>query len=376
MWKSMKKVHRILLIMIAAVTIAAGIAGGYVFYVLPHKKVAAKPMESVMIPIYFARYTQEIQTADQKVTENVNVMHDGSQVTARDLHGFFQLPLHQKVVYQQVRVPGDRRDYRNGIHQGTDLYQTKRGDPIYAMAPGVVIRIDKDYKPVDKKFRDEILKLCDTKWKGTPGSVGTPPVEEPYGDVLDKLRGRQVILYHGKNAQNEPILSLYAHTLDVNHGLAMGDLVTTETIIGYIGNTGTSGEADNKPGVENHVHFELFVGGMYWTPKAESEIGKKQAESRYVELQKMILLELSKRETPSGWQSELTPTSSQEGIKPTPIPSQEGTKFTPVSSQKGKTEKPPSRPSQAKKAKKPTPQPSQEEKAAKPTPIPSQKEGG
>ena len=372
----MKKVHRILLIVIAAVTIAAGIAGGYVFYVLPHKNIVAKPMESVMILIYFARYTQEIQTADQKIAANAQLMRDGSQVTARDLHGFFQLPLHQKVVHQQVRVPGDPRDYRAGVHQGVDFYQVKRGDPIYAMAPGVVIRIDKDYKPVDKKFRDELLQLCQTKWNGTPGSIGMPPVEEPYSDVLDKLRGRQVILYHDKNAQNEPIISLYAHTLDVNHELSVGDLVTTETIIGYIGNTGTSGEADNKPGVENHVHFELFVGEMYWTPKEGSEIGKRQSESRYVKLQKMILLELSKRETPSGEQSKPTPYPSQEGIKLTPIPSQEGTKFTPTSSQKGKTEKHPSRPSQEKKAKKPTPQPSQEEKTAKPTPIPSQKEGG
>jgi murein DD-endopeptidase MepM/ murein hydrolase activator NlpD len=294
----MKKTQRIGLIVVFFVVIAAGMAGGYIYYVLPHKKVVAKPMESVMIPAYFARYTEEIQLADKQVTENAHLMRDGSRVTIRALDGFFELPLKQKVVYQQIRVPGDPRDYRNGVHQGIDFYQTKRGDAISAAAPGVVIRIDKDYKPVDKKFRDEMLKLCQVKWNGTPGSVGVPPVEEPYGDVLDKLRGRQVILYHGKNAQNEPIISLYAHLLDVNHELSVYDIVNTETIIGYIGNSGTSGEVNHTPNVENHLHVELFVGGTYWTPKEESEIGKKQPESRYAELQNMVLQELSKKYTP------------------------------------------------------------------------------
>ena len=136
--------------------------------------------------------------------------------------------------------------------------------------------------------------MCLKQWNGTPGSVRMPSVEEPYGDVLDKLRGRQVIFYHGKNAQGEPLISLYAHLLDVNHELSLYDIVDTDTIIGYIGNSGTSGEAENNPKKENHLHIELFVGGMYWTPKNSSEIGTKQSNSRYAELQKQVLQELTR----------------------------------------------------------------------------------
>jgi hypothetical protein len=116
--------------------------------------------------------------------------------------------------------------------------------------------------------------------------------------VLDKLRGRQVIVYHGKNAQNEPVISLYAHMLDVNPELLLYQVVDTNTVLGHIGNSGTSGEVENNPGKENHLHLELFVGGMYWTPKKPEEIGSKQAASRYGQLQQIVLDELSQNYTP------------------------------------------------------------------------------
>ncbi len=301
----MRKTHRIVLIAVALVLFISGsVAGFYLFYVVPRKEVVAEPMERVIIPEYFARYAEEIQLADKKATDHANLMRDGSPVTLLDLHGFFDLPLKQKVFYQQIRAPGDPREYRKGIHQGIDFYETKRGDPIYAAAPGVIIRIDKEHQPMNKEFRDEMLRICLQTWNGTPGSVRLPPVEEPYGDVLDKLRGRQVILYHGKNAQNEPIISLYAHMLDVNQELSAYDIVNTDTIIGYIGNSGTSGEVENNTKKENHLHMELFVGGMYWTPKKESEIGIKQSNLRYAELQKLVFQELSREYASAGEQPE------------------------------------------------------------------------
>lgn len=300
----MKKTHRIVLTVVCFVLIILGIGGIYVFQILPGRNVVAEPVEVVMIPEYFARYAEEIQLADKKIVEHAHLMRDGSHVTLQELHGFFDLPLKQKVVYQQIRAPGDPRPYRKGIHQGIDFYQTKRGDAIYAAAPGVIIRIDKDHQTLDNTFRNDMLKKCKQTWNGTPGSVRLPPVEEPYGDVLDKLRGRQVIMYHGKNAQNEPIISLYAHMLDVNQELSVYDTVDTETILGHIGNSGTSGEVENNPKKENHLHMELFVGGMYWTPKEDSEVGTKQSNPRYAELQRMVLRELSQEYSPPGEQPE------------------------------------------------------------------------
>jgi len=254
--------------------------------------VIAKTAVEVRIPEYFLPYADAIRNADCKIVENAWRMNSASGVTVTNLCGFFLLPLRKKVACRQVRVPGDPRTYRNGIHQGIDFYETSSGEPVHAAAPGVVIRIDKDYVPVGRESRDEMLKLCRTKWGGTPGSVGMPRAEEPYGNVLDKLSGRQVILYHGKNSSNDPVISLYAHLSGVNRQLSPGDPVSPDTVIGYVGNSGTSGEVNNDQ-TENHLHMELFVGGMYWSPKREEEIGKKQPGGRYAELQAAVLDELS-----------------------------------------------------------------------------------
>ena len=40
----------IILIVVFLVVVGLGIVGGYVYYVLPHKKVVAEPIERVMIP--------------------------------------------------------------------------------------------------------------------------------------------------------------------------------------------------------------------------------------------------------------------------------------------------------------------------------------
>lgn len=268
-------------------------AATYVWYVLPHQKAAAEALNAVIVPEHFARYTADIQRADKIITQQRAAFRDGSLVTLQDLQGFFSLPLKQTIRPQQIRPPGDPREYRKGIHQGIDFYETKRGDPVYPAAPGIIIRIDLEYQPLPRKFRDELLKKCETTWNGTPGSVGLPPVEEPYGNVLDKLSGRQVLVYHGQNAQHEPLISLYAHLLDVNPELSVDAVVMPDTVIGYIGNSGTSGEVENNPKKENHLHLELFVGGMYWTPKTEAELGKKQSGARYAELQKLVLQTLA-----------------------------------------------------------------------------------
>jgi murein DD-endopeptidase MepM/ murein hydrolase activator NlpD len=169
---------------------------------------------------------------------------------------------------------------------------------VYAAAPGVVIRVDTNHQPLEIGFRNEMLAQCKSTWNGTPGSVMLAPVEEPYGDVLDKLRGRQVLVYHGKNSRNEPIISLYAHLVDVNPELLLHQVVDGNTLLGHIGNSGTSGEVENNPGKENHLHLELFVGGMYWTPKKPEEIGTKQGAARYGHLQQMVLDELSQKYVP------------------------------------------------------------------------------
>lgn len=263
------------------------------------KTLAGKPESGpVKIPEYFSEYADLVRDADRQVSDNAWQMRPGKQVSLQDLHGFFAMPLRKNVARKQIRVPGDPRDYRKGVHQGIDFYETKNGDPVYAAAPGIIIRIDRNYVPLTKAKRDELLKLCETKWNGTPGSVLTPKAEEPYGNVLDKLSGRQVVIYHGHNEGKEPIISFYAHLSRVNDKIRLNDVVTDDSIIGYVGNSGTSGEVCGNMQQENHLHMELFVGGMYWSPKAASEIGKRQSPERYSVLQSAVLKELTGHSLP------------------------------------------------------------------------------
>ncbi len=293
----MKKTVAFGLLIVCLTAIGAGVF--YLLYIVPQQAVVAEPAVLVVVPRIFERYAQGIQQADQIIRNHPELFRDAGPLTLANLYGFFDIPLKQTVRIQQLRVPGDPREYRKGIHQGIDFYETRRGDAVYAAAPGVVIRVDSDYQPLEIGFRNEMLAKCLSTWNGTPGSVKLAAVEEPYGDVLDKLRGRQVLVYHGQNAQNDPVISLYAHLLDVNAELALYNVVDTNTLLGHIGNSGTSGEVENKPGQENHLHLELFVGGMYWTPKNHDEIGAKQGASRYRQLQQMILDELSQQFLPS-----------------------------------------------------------------------------
>ena len=142
---------RFLLILGIMITISAAVGAACVLYVLPRMH-EVEPVRTVIIPDHFARYAVEIQRADQAIVAQPDLFRDGTLVTLQDLQGFFNLPLKQKVRYQQIRPPGDPRDYRKGIHQRTDFYETRRGDPVYAAAPGIVIRVDTNYQPLKKKL--------------------------------------------------------------------------------------------------------------------------------------------------------------------------------------------------------------------------------
>lgn len=241
------------------------------------------------VPKYFEEYTEVITRADKMISENLTSFRDLGEVSLANIQNAFQMPIKRPVAYSQLRLPGDPRPYRNDVHQGIDIYGLPRNEKIYPIAPGIIIRIDKNYTALTKGVRNKMLELSKTKWHGTPGSVYLPVVEEPYGNVLDKLRGRQVWVYHGKNKMREPILSMYAHLANVNEELEVYEVVNEERVIGFVGNSGTSGEVENNKGKEVHLHFEIFIGDRYWTPKEAWEIGKMQNVTRYQELQETII---------------------------------------------------------------------------------------
>ncbi len=147
-------------------------------------------------------------------------------------------------------LPNARRAYRNGFHEGFDFYDgvvsvpIAYGMPTVAVAPGQVVRIDREYQELSlerlQTLLDEAAQLSDTP-----------------EDTLDLLRGRQVWLEHAGG-----YISRYAHLADVAENLQVGSLVDTGDIVGYVGNSGTD---DAAAGTQDfpHLHFELWRGDTY-----------------------------------------------------------------------------------------------------------------
>jgi murein DD-endopeptidase MepM/ murein hydrolase activator NlpD len=73
------------------------------------------------------------------------------------------------------------------------------------------------------------------------------------GDVLDRIRGRQVWIDHG-----DAIVTRYAHLSRVAD-LRVGDAVVAGDVIGYVG---ASGLPEGGP----HLHFEIRLNGAYQDP--------------------------------------------------------------------------------------------------------------
>jgi len=163
----------------------------------------------------------------------------------------FQLPvLGAKLPDADRLLPGARRAYRFGIHQGFDMYPghvgvpTGYGAPVIAVKAGTVVRADVDYVEVTAEQYDEAIAISQ--------EAGTTPEAQ-----LDQLRGRQVWIDHGNG-----IISRYAHLSGVAPGIVVGDTVDAATVIGFVGNSGM--ESASRGGNSGaHLHFELRIDGKY-----------------------------------------------------------------------------------------------------------------
>lgn len=150
-------------------------------------------------------------------------------------------------------LPGAKRAYRHGTHEGMDFYQYSSKvtinieTPVYGMADGKIVRADHDYKPYpSEKIRNKDLQIA-----------ATYPATPEY--MLDKLRGKQVWISYENG-----ILARYAHLDSIPATVQVGDLVTKDTIVGYVGNSGTSGEV-KKDHSELHLHLDLLIHNeLFW----------------------------------------------------------------------------------------------------------------
>lgn len=142
-------------------------------------------------------------------------------------------------------MPNAPRPYRNGTHEGMDLYESDncarigRGTEVVAAKAGRVIRADSGYK-----------ELTLTELNQLQANPNTP-------EALDRFRGRQVWIDHGNG-----VVTRYAHLGGIAPGLNVGMTVSAGQLIAYVGESGTP-ESVNAPGTDNHLHFEVRLGATY-----------------------------------------------------------------------------------------------------------------
>jgi len=142
-------------------------------------------------------------------------------------------------------MPNAPRDYRKGVHEGIDFYNSDsctrvtRGTPVLAAKAGTVIRADVGY------VRPTVAQ-------------NSAALKDPKTDAsFDQFRGRQVWVDHGGG-----IVTRYCHLDDIVKGITTGMNVTVGQPIAMVGETGTPSSYTN-PGNGYHLHFEVRVGDSY-----------------------------------------------------------------------------------------------------------------
>lgn len=133
-------------------------------------------------------------------------------------------------------LPNSPRAYRAGWHEGID-FPADRGTPVRAAAGGTVVRVDREFVDWDAAAVGAALEAAI--------ALGYTPAE-----TLDRIRGRQVWIDHGRQ-----VVTRYAH-LDSVADLLVGETVTRGQVIGAVG---SSGFEEGGP----HLHFEVRVGEDY-----------------------------------------------------------------------------------------------------------------
>jgi murein DD-endopeptidase MepM/ murein hydrolase activator NlpD len=174
-----------------------------------------------------------------------SVLLAARQAAEPDLHGFL-FPIAGACLPKGAQLmPNAARDYRKGVHEGVDFYNSDnctritRGTTVLAAKAGKVIRADVGYVRPTLAQNNAALK-------------------DPNTDAsLDQFRGRQVWIDHGGG-----VVTRYCHLDGIVKGIATGIVVTASQPIAMVGETGTPSSYTN-PGHEYHLHFEVRIGDSY-----------------------------------------------------------------------------------------------------------------
>ncbi|AOM83319.1 M23 family metallopeptidase [Salisediminibacterium beveridgei] len=177
---------------------------------------------------------------------------------------FLQSPIEDASVSTvDSHLPGAPRDYRNGYHEGIDWYDyttevvINTDTPILAQADGTVVRADIDFEDyASHDVRNEDLAKA--------AEVGFTPEY-----ILDRLRGQQVWVQY-----DHGVMIRFAHLDSIPEEIEAGMSVDKDTVIGYVGNSGTSGALDgDNSGL--HLHQDLLIyDRLFYEPYTLEETRK------------------------------------------------------------------------------------------------------
>jgi murein DD-endopeptidase MepM/ murein hydrolase activator NlpD len=169
----------------------------------------------------------------------------GARTYAR-LWGRFALPIEGGDIPADLELlPGAPRDYRGGIHEGID-FPAPTGTSVLAAASGTVTRVDTSFLDWNREQQDVALYEALT--------LGYTPAA-----TLDRIRGRQVWIDHGKG-----LITRYAH-LSAVEPLAVGQKIEAGALIGEVG---SSGYPQGGP----HLHFEVRVGEDFYGDGLDGDV--------------------------------------------------------------------------------------------------------
>ncbi|MYE32299.1 MAG: peptidoglycan DD-metalloendopeptidase family protein [Chloroflexi bacterium] len=152
--------------------------------------------------------------------------------------------------FTYLLMPNAPRLYRNGVHEGVDIYpgyacaHVEEGTPILAVYAGEVIRADLGYVDITPQQIEELAARTARQGYSDP-------------ETLDIYRGRQVWIDHGSG-----VVSRYAHLASIAEGIKVGVEVRQGQVIGGMGESGTP-ESYLAPGTDIHLHYEIRIGDSF-----------------------------------------------------------------------------------------------------------------
>lgn len=189
---------------------------------------------------------------------DIVLAHSGGTVIADDGNGGFTISQYENVVEHAVAgydmTAGGRREHRiaTDFYTAPDRPDAGGGAAVYAW-PFSLSVMNSPYGP--RASTNSFHAGLDFSYTGIGGAAIHPigPGVVSAKTTLHSGWGNTIVIDHGGG-----LSSRYAHMVNPST-LAIGDAVTLDSVLGYVGTTGNSSG--------NHLHLETYVNGAHMDPQ-------------------------------------------------------------------------------------------------------------